>query len=585
MRNKTIRVWLFILSFIPAMVFAEGGVTAASPSLYSEAVRADLASTATGKGAGLIGYMPQGVSAVAETVQSKLREQVSVKDFGAVCNGVADDTVTIQNAINATSSTGAALYVPPGVCRGNWTLKSDTTIIGSSQNTTIFKPALNAPVFSVSPTSSTVRVRLERIGINGDRTMNAQDGISLNPVAASTFVDTVYIDSVWILNSGKNGIYTHGTSSAGPFVQTLRINHSYIAGSVQEGLYMDGEAFESVFTDFWVMNNGSKIIPNVTIGSKTLAGHAPTRVTWIGGGLNQAVITATSRYVPDLVTTAASATITSATAAFSSADVGKYIAIHNGNVYGQPLITTIQSVTNATAVVLANVVNVTNAATKSIINLGIGAAVSIQHARQVKFIGCDFEEANIFIIVTGTTQQNFSVDNSNFGSNHPVLATVWAQGGGDGLEVRNSNTSNTSLHFYNLLSSDAAGAALEITSQIKNIDFTPTANPPALAHIVMFDYQNVTANMTVYQRNLGFIRVNGAGTVNKLLDLNGGTASFSRGQRMTLFANNSLTVNHYTTASGNIYTKTGANVTLAAGASMTLQWDDLSGASGLWFER
>ena len=57
-----------------------------------------------------IRYVPAGTGAVNTTVQAKLRETVSVKDFGAVGDGVTDDTAAMQAAHN----TGRVVYYPTG---------------------------------------------------------------------------------------------------------------------------------------------------------------------------------------------------------------------------------------------------------------------------------------------------------------------------------------------------------------------------------------------------------------------------------------------------------------------------------------
>jgi hypothetical protein len=63
-----------------------------------------------------VSYTPAGTGAVATNVQAKLRETVSVQDFGAVGDGVTDDTAAIQAAIDASySNYNKTVYVPNGI--------------------------------------------------------------------------------------------------------------------------------------------------------------------------------------------------------------------------------------------------------------------------------------------------------------------------------------------------------------------------------------------------------------------------------------------------------------------------------------
>lgn len=77
---------------------------------------------ATGSGSGT------GTAELSQTVETKLQQIVSVKDFGAVGDGVADDTAAIQAAINYIKSiSGGEVDFP----QGNYKITAPINIIGN----------------------------------------------------------------------------------------------------------------------------------------------------------------------------------------------------------------------------------------------------------------------------------------------------------------------------------------------------------------------------------------------------------------------------------------------------------------------
>lgn len=98
--------------------------------------------------AGLVTYTAGYPNAVAQTVQDKLEQYVCVKDFGAVGDGVTDDTTAIQNALNGAPG---AVYFPAGTYVINATIEvpKNVSIVGDGANVTIID-ASNTPDVNIT---------------------------------------------------------------------------------------------------------------------------------------------------------------------------------------------------------------------------------------------------------------------------------------------------------------------------------------------------------------------------------------------------------------------------------------------------
>jgi len=169
--------------------------------------------------ASYIDYDPAGAGAVQRTVQSKLRDVVSVKDFGAVGDGVADDTAAIQAAINA--SYGHRLFLPRGLYKLTSPLVIQPVYSGLSQlPLTIFGEGFDAnggnggTVLLVQHTgngitmdnstagNSDARFILDGFSIIGDG-VDAAGGDGIHVVKVSNLT----ISNVWVQGMRNCGIY------------------------------------------------------------------------------------------------------------------------------------------------------------------------------------------------------------------------------------------------------------------------------------------------------------------------------------------------------------------------------------------
>jgi hypothetical protein len=125
---------------------------------------------ATDDGSDWIGFLQSGTGAVAVSAQDKMRQFVSVKDFGAIGNGTTDDTAAIQAAITAVGT--GTVYFPYGTYKVTSTLNvTCNTYMQTGATITTSTMASDAKVFNV-----TVSTNHQNIAIQGDVSVDPANG-------------------------------------------------------------------------------------------------------------------------------------------------------------------------------------------------------------------------------------------------------------------------------------------------------------------------------------------------------------------------------------------------------------------------
>lgn len=120
---------------------------------------ATLSALAASGGSALIGFLQSGSGAVATTVQAKLRDRVSVKDFGAVGDGATDDSTAVQNAVN----TGKEVFFPNGLYKILTPITVATAgqrLVGESSSNTYF-------VTAAATTNDILRINAFMVDVSG----------------------------------------------------------------------------------------------------------------------------------------------------------------------------------------------------------------------------------------------------------------------------------------------------------------------------------------------------------------------------------------------------------------------------------
>ena len=175
----------------------------------------------------------------SRTLNSKLSDVVSVKDFGAVGNGTANDTVAVQAALNSGAK---AVYFPGGtyLC-DQITLVSNQTLYGDGATSIIKYNSGAALLYGLSPSGATY---LEDVTIRGLQLLGivATSGFSefihlINVNGVRDFV----VEDCQLIGFQGDGVYL------GAFTDNTRHNFNVrISGCLIDGVNKDNRNGVSV---------------------------------------------------------------------------------------------------------------------------------------------------------------------------------------------------------------------------------------------------------------------------------------------------------------------------------------------------
>lgn len=150
--------------------------------------------TASAGDAAQVSYIPPFTGGVATNVEDKLAQYVSVKDFGAMGDGITDDSGAFQDAIDALPALGGTIYFPgagPYLMNTGVTVGKNLRLVGDGKQTTIIKYIGNS--LFIDQTAGDV-LGFENIIIAGD-------GTTAGPIAQSGSIGYSSFNNSYSLNA------------------------------------------------------------------------------------------------------------------------------------------------------------------------------------------------------------------------------------------------------------------------------------------------------------------------------------------------------------------------------------------------
>jgi parallel beta-helix repeat protein len=232
----------------------------------------DLASTAAGKGAELVGFKQLGTGAVDRTALAKMRESVSVKDFGAVGDGVTDDADAINAAVTYANSIGGGVITFPS---GTYMVNAAGNFTGIQMKSGVYLDLTGAKLKALSANSANYRlVAFQEVSgcgiiggeIEGDRATNSATGEQGHCVFVILNCSRLLFQNITISNAFGDGIYL------GRLCSDLKVSNCTVTNNRRNNISVVSAS--NVFIDGCDISNANGTLPEAGIDVEPNPGDA-----------------------------------------------------------------------------------------------------------------------------------------------------------------------------------------------------------------------------------------------------------------------------------------------------------------------
>ena len=271
------------------------------------------------QGSSLVGYLPAGSGAVGTTVQAKLRQTVSIADFGGYPNATTNTAVALQAAHDALPASGGAILIPAGstyyLFTSGVSFTKPVMLIGSGiYNAVFYTTTSTITLITTTNKLDAENLHFEAYGAARSTSVFIQQAAASGGNSHSTYFNCLFdggavcyhslytsavvFDNCGIYPVGTYGLYLENTTSSDQgdsFITNCTFSGATTANIFApstSGLYVTNNKFNTAYAHVFI-STGANNTGNYTFTGNSFEGHTSYAIQLVAttGTITKTIVT------------------------------------------------------------------------------------------------------------------------------------------------------------------------------------------------------------------------------------------------------------------------------------------------------